>query len=513
MADKTILEAEVKTNIKSVTKDVKGLDKATDDAAGGFKTLGSTIKGIGTALKALGIGFVVALVAKFMEVLSKNQKVVDAFNTSMTALDIVFNDLIRLLDESITDFSGYLKEMFEDPTPKIKEMGKAIQESLLFRFNKLIEGVGILAKGISQLFSRDFKGALKTAREFELVVGDAITGVDDSTQKLIDTVSEYTNKVIENSTALTESNKVAQLSIVENAKLNAIYQKQAEDLRQLRDDETATFTDRIKANEELSKVLEKQQKLQLEQAANAVDAAQRQKDILNNLPNQIALEEALTRQLEIKEQINGQISEQLTNQKSLERELLEVQNEIRAEGLRGVHRELEELETAYKLRLDMARKAEMDETAITKEFNRQRAEIIATNTQEQLAAYSELAGGLQALAGDNKALAVAQAIMDTYAGANKAFAEGGTIGFVTGAAIIAQGLANVQKILSTPIPGGEGGGGSVPSAPQTPAPQMLGGSFDLSGGVAPEPIQAYVVSDDVTNNQDKLAAIRRRATI
>jgi hypothetical protein len=41
----------------------------------------------------------------------------------------------------------------------------------------------------------------------------------------------------------------------------------------------------------------------------------------------------------------------------------------------------------------------------------------------------------------------------------------------------------------------------------------MGGSFDLRGGTAPEPVQAYVVSDDITNNQDKLAAIRRRATI
>ena len=84
------------------------------------------------------------------------------------------------------------------------------------------------------------------------------------------------------------------------------------------------------------------------------------------------------------------------------------------------------------------------------------------------------------------------------------------------AAIIATGLANVQKIMDTEVPGeGGGGGGSVPSAgeSQTPAPQMMGGTFQLEGAQAPEPVQAYVVSDDVTNNQDKLAAIRRRATI
>ena len=45
-----------------------------------------------------------------------------------------------------------------------------------------------------------------------------------------------------------------------------------------------------------------------------------------------------------------------------------------------------------------------------------------------------------------EALTIAQALADTYAGANKAFAQGGTLGYVTGAAIIASGLANVRSI-------------------------------------------------------------------
>ena len=88
-----IIEAEVKSNIGEVTKDVEKLDKATDKASGGFKGVGNAIKGVGTAIKAAGIGLVVALFAKLMEVFSKNQKVLDFFNTSMTALSIAFNDL------------------------------------------------------------------------------------------------------------------------------------------------------------------------------------------------------------------------------------------------------------------------------------------------------------------------------------------------------------------------------------------------------------------------------------
>jgi hypothetical protein len=115
------------------------------------------------------------------------------------------------------------------------------------------------------------------------------------------------------------------------------------------------------------------------------------------------------------------------------------------------------------------------------------------------------------LAGDNKELAIASAVIDTYVGANKAFAQGGVIGYVTAAGVIAAGLANVSKIMSTDV--GSGGGGSAPTEASIPAPQMMSGAFDISGGVAPEATKAYVVTDEMSNSQNQLANIRRRATI
>lgn len=59
-----------------------------------------------------------------------------------------------------------------------------------------------------------------------------------------------------------------------------------------------------------------------------------------------------------------------------------------------------------------------------------------------------------------------------------------------------------------------GGGGSVPSLTDaTPAPEMLSGRFELTPPTEQQPIQAYVVTDNLTDNQNKLAYIRRRATI
>ena len=513
MADKT-MTFEIDSNIKSVTKDVEKLDKATDKASGGFKKMGTAVKGIGTALKAAGIGLVVALLAKLGEVFSKNQKVLDTFNTAMTALSIAFNDLFSFIDNNIGIITGYFKELFENPKEKIIELGKAITEGLYNRFIELLDVFGLVGKSLIQLIKGDFSEALETIKQAGKETVDVFTGVDESFEKVSETITTYTKKTLDQAKAITATTKAAELAAVEFAKLNAQYLKDAEIQRQIRDDETKTFKERIEANKELDKILAEQQKAQKEQIQLQINAAQAQYDINASQENLIALEQEKVAMLELEETITGQLSEQKTNQVALEKELLETQNELRAEGLKGIDRELEELEAAYKLKLDMARKSGVDTTAITEQYERQKTLLIAENTSNQLAAYSELAGALGALAGDNKELAIAQAVMDTYAGANKAFAEGGTLGFVTGAAIIAQGLANVQSIMNTQVPGGGGGGGSAPNvASAQPAPQMMSGSFELSNTAAPEPMQAYVVSDDITNNQDKLAAIRRRATI
>lgn len=520
MADKT-MTFEIDSNIKSVTKDVDKLDKSTDKASGGFKKMGTAVKGIGTALKAAGIGLVVALLAKLGEVFSKNQKVLDTFNTAMVALEIAFNDLFTFISNNIGAVTGFFKDIFENPQESLKDFADAIKDNLIERFQSLLDMIGHLGKAINHLFKGEFAEAKDAAVNAGKEMVDTFTGVDNSVDKITETVKkasvavlDYSKNTLDQAKSIVAVTKAAELASVEFARLNAQFLKDAEIQRQIRDDETKTFAERIAANLELDKILAEQQKAQKAQIQLQINAAQAQFSLNSSQENLIALKEQEVALLELEETITGQLSEQKTNQVGLEKELLETQNELRAEGLIGIDRELEELENSYKLKLDMARKSGVDITAITEQYEKQKTLLIAENTSNQLAAYSELAGALGALAGDNKELAIAQAVMDTYAGANKAFAEGGTLGFVTGAAIIAQGLANVQSIMNTQVPGGGGGGGSAPSVGSAqPAPQMMSGSFELSNTAPPEPMQAYVVSDDITNNQDKLAAIRRRATI
>lgn len=79
-----------------------------------------------------------------------------------------------------------------------------------------------------------------------------------------------------------------------------------------------------------------------------------------------------------------------------------------------------------------------------------------------------------------KMAAIAQALIDTYAGMTKAFAQGGFWGFAMAAAVGIAGFANVMKIKNTQFKGGGGGGGSAPAQPAMPA-QAAGAAAGAGG--------------------------------
>jgi hypothetical protein len=514
---KEVLEMEVKSNIGEVTKDTKGLTTESEKASKGVGGIGKAFKGMGTAIKAAGIGLVVGLLAKLMEVFSKNQKVLDVFNTAMTALSIAFNDLFGFISNNIGTVTGYFKALFEDPSVKIKELGTAIKDGLVVRFNEFLEVLGLVGKAFGQLIDGEFSKAFDTIKEAGVQVVDVYTGVDDSLEKITETIVKYTKETLKQADAITQTEKAAGRAEVEFARLNAKYLKDAEIQRQIRDDETKTFEERIEANKELSKVLDNQAKDQEKQVQLKIDNAQAQFNINKSEENFLELGRAKNEMLELEETITGQLSEQKTNQVSLEKELLETQKEIRAEGLLGLQLELQELQDAYDLKLEMARKSGMDTTAITKKFEAQKTQIVQTNENLKLSAISGFADSVNKIAGEQKAIAVGTALMNTYLGVTEVMKDptipSTTMKFLAAGTVLAGGLANVQNILKQDVGGGSGGGGGNVAGSSAPAPQMMSGAFDISGGVAPEATKSYVVTDEMTSSQNQLANIRRRATI
>lgn len=508
---KEVLEMEIKSNVGEVAKQTERLDSATKKGKKGFQGIGTAIKGVGMALKAAGIGLVIALLAKLMEVFSSNQKVLDFFNTTMTALSIAFNDLFSYLDDNYETIKGYLKGIFTDPLGELAKLGMGIEKF----FIEKMKGASMVLEGVWEIMKNIGNPKAMLAGMLKIKVGTIVAGkeIADIYADINDAVSDYVSTTLEQAKGITALTNAALLAEVQFAKLNAEYLRDAEIQRQIRDDVSKTFAVRIAANEKLSEILKEQSEAQKAQIQIQIASAQAAKDLEPTIENRIALGQAENAMLELQEAITGQISEQKTNQVGLEEELRQGREQTLAEGMSGMQRELEELRTAYEEKKRLAIKSGMDTEAITKQYEKQKTQVVQANMNEQLEAFSGLAGALSSLAGDNKALAVASATIDTYVGATKAFAQGGVAGFVTAGAVILAGLNNVRTIMATDIPGSGGGGGGGGAAPQTPAPQMMSGAFDISGGVAPDAMKAYVVTDEMTNSQNQLANIRRRATI
>tara|TARA_R110001583_G_scaffold1662_5_gene12916 strand:- start:275 stop:1663 length:1389 start_codon:yes stop_codon:yes gene_type:complete len=462
MADKVVLEAEIKSNVGEVTQDTEKLSKETKKASGSFGGLGKAIKGIGGALKAAGIGIVVGLLVKLGDVFRQNQKVLDFFNVAMESLSLAFNDLFKFIDNNIGTITGHLKAIFTDPLNELYKLGQGIQTFFIDNLGGVIDFLGSLGKLIATNPITNPKLFAANLAKVALAANDAKRDIKAAFDEITNSVTDYTKSIIDNAKETVSLRNESELAAVKVQGLIEEYDRQAEKLRQVRDDESKTFEERIDANNRLGEVLKEQEQDMLKLVDIQIASAQADVDKNNNLENQIKLQQALNEKKGVLAQITGFESEQLTNNISLQKEQQQVAEE---------------------------------------------------NAEAQLEAFSGLANALSGLAAENKELAVAGAIIDTYAGANAALKAGaGTpLGFIQAAAIIAAGLANVQKILSVPVAGATGGGGGI--AAQTPAPQMTSGAFDLSGGVAPEPVQAFVLTDDMTNSQNQLANIRRRATI
>jgi len=159
--------------------------------------------------------------------------------------------------------------------------------------------------------------------------------------------------------------------------------------------------------------------------------------------------------------------------------------------------------------------------ALVKQNAENTVEVIKLTEDQKIGIISNFVGAAAKLAGENKGLAVAESLINTYGGVTRALNDKtmpSTVGRIAMAStVLASGLANVKSIMSTPIKGAAGGG--MPSLNDSSSkiinPRVLSGEFNLSAGENKEqaPIKAYVVTDEMTDSQNQLSGIRKRATI
>lgn len=189
-----------------------------------------------------------------------------------------------------------------------------------------------------------FKGVLKALEPIgEFLIDVLVTNIELAEQAFFDTanaiasvlntlgfedasksISGFTTELKESSEAakaleqaeqdLASAQRIAQ-------KLQLDFQKDAEKLRQIRDDETKSFAERQKANEQLGAVLKKQQEEELAIALKALEVADLRLGVEGETTEALdERAEALTTISDIQERISGQESEQLTNRVSLQKE-------------------------------------------------------------------------------------------------------------------------------------------------------------------------------------------------
>ena len=554
--------------IKSIDNGLSGLDKSAEKGSKGVGGVSKAFKSLGTAIKAAGIGLVIAALAKLSEIFMQNQKVADLFNTAFEAVSLAFNDFVSFAVNSTSGIIKFFDAIFKNPLESLKSFADAFKKNIQERFESYLDTLGFLASAVKKVFSGDFAGALDDVKNAGKESLDVLTGVNDSfdkgkefIEKTTKAVKDYVTETVSAATANVQLQKQAELALVANQGLIEKYDRQAELLRQVRDDESKGIEERIQANKDLAKVLDDQEKAMKSNAAIQVAAARTE---LNknkeNIELQKAYQEALNEQAGIEAQITGFRSEQQTNTNSLLREQKELQNELALIGKSQRDIEREELVQELELKKELINREVTDIIerdalllAAQTEFNTQLLELNAGFNAEDLAAKTanddakkkideatknaqlanaEAVGGaigtLAGIAGEGtaagKALGVASATIDTYVGANKAIAQGGIGGIASAIAIIATGLTNVKTILSTKIPktnvGGAsvGGGASGGSVPTPPAFNVVGSSdsnqlADAIGGQSQQPVQAFVVANDVTTAQSLQNNIVEGATI
>ena len=427
-------------------------------------------------------------------------------------------------------------------------------EALEVAFNTVGAAISVITDRISSIgsaiikvFKGDFKGAAEDAKK-------AVTGLGDEIRKEAKAMGDLTKA----SQALRDSQRELN---VETARRRA----EIERLKLIAEDTTKTEKVRIEAAKEAFRL---ENEVMTTRVANAEEALRikREENELNesmaeDLDEQAQLEidlfnikaESTTKQIELNNKINAIQKEAEARRLQAIKEEEQARKEAaeaRAKDFEEAEKLQEELFKAEEERVKkekaIADKAAKDKIALDKAVADSKAQIGAA----ALGTISEIFGK-ESQAG--KAAAVAQATINSYQAATNAMATTPApppFPQIAAGIVLAAGFKNVKSILATPIENkfanggivsgfGTGRSDSVParlskgeSVINARSTRMFkpilsaineagggrgfadGGTLDEGlGGITTGTVKAYVVSDEMTNNQERLAKIRRKATI
>jgi len=231
------------------------------------------------------------------------------------------------------------------------------------------------------------------------------------------------------------------------------------------------------------------------------------------------------------------VDEKKAERKLLETELKKVTEQTELADLKTKYDKeyllLEGNEAARALLLERYGKEGADVTKKYSDIKIAQDEKERKSKQDSIKAVGDALGTLSDIIGKDtaagKAMAVAQALINTYLGASEVIKAKSTLPEPFGtiqkiasvAAIIATGIKSVKAITAVKVPGGGGGGGaSIPSVsaiapltPQAPQAQVTNLSQSSINAVGNAANRAYVLETDVSNNQERIRRLNRASRI
>ena len=564
---------------------IKGFNEGLNKLSTGFKVAFGVVGLIVSAFFALKESL-----SRTEEGQAKLTKITEAFEKIMNALFAVIEPIAFALadlaaqfltNKTVLDVLGktvsVVAGVFTGLLGTLTSVGKFIYDVLITNFKTLIgvaKGAGDVIKGV---FTFDWELIKKGAEDTFGAVKKGVETQVDNAKNLVKGVSK----------AVVDGYNSAQKGFTEGSKrmtaaeLEA-YKKRQEELKKAKEEaEKKAEAARIKAEEERKKNLEAAQKVQIDnyiatlaaRDAEIYKAGQKlQEDLLalekagfkdrsGALEAHRIVTEGINKKyddeaLKKKEEEDKKVSDDLQKiaddrQKLADKTLADENtarddksarltgefNEKRANNEATFEDEMNLFDRTRQLGKETmeANKASNDAiAAYDAETAAARIQIEKAQQAAKLAIISDALGSVADLVGRDtvagKALAIGQAIINTYLGATAALAASPPpFNFIAAGAVIATGLMNVKKIIETKLPGVEGGGaggaaaGPLPSMPSIPS--MNAPRIETTGGANPtqqladtlsattqKPIKAYVVSGDVSNQQALDRRTSRAAT-
>jgi len=332
---------------KTGAKALDNIEKNTKEAEKSTKTLAEGFKSTGVAMKAMGIGLIISAFSMLKDIFMSNQKVADTFSAVMGTVANVFtqvtNIVVSVIEKVSASTGGFkalsavvsglltlsltpLKLTFYALSLAIDEINLAWEQSIFgdgdpTKIKKLTKSIDETKDTLKKVGN----DAVEAGKKVAVNIGDAIGEVGAVVEGTIDGVSKISIKgAYEQAKANVQLQNTAKLAEAEQARLVEQYDRQAEKLRQVRDDDRNSIADRIAANEKLKNVLNNQQAAMLGQADAQISAAKATLQQNNNIENQVALTNALANREGVLAQIEGLRSEQQANNLALSKEALDL---------------------------------------------------------------------------------------------------------------------------------------------------------------------------------------------